>query len=131
MAKNSSLRFVMVTDKTDEIVTVNQQNGFVAKMRQAGLRIPQYFVAATDDYHHGVTSYTQLVAAGCVLGKSDAEIATAVEAMDKRAIEFNEQRRKEIAALGKKGIGSRPGGDHGPPPTAPAPGHSRIPGKPL
>jgi len=134
MAKNPSLRFVMVTDKTDEIVTVNQQSGFVAKMRQAGLRIPQYFVAATDDYHHGVTSYTQLVAAGCILGKSDAEIATAVETLDKRALEFNEQRRKEIAALGKKAIASRPSSDHGPAPaapTAPAASRSRTAGKPI
>ena len=134
MAKNPSLRFVMVTDKTDEIVTVNQQSGFVAKMRQAGLRIPQYFVAATDDYHHGVTSYTQLVAAGCILGKSDAEIATAVETLDKRALEFNEQRRKELAALGKKAIASRPSSDHGsapPAPTAPAASRSRTAGKPI
>jgi hypothetical protein len=130
MAKNPSLRFVMVTDKTDEIVTVNQQSGFVDKMRRAGLRIPQYFVAATDAYHHGVVSYTELVAAGCVLGKSDPDIATAVETLDKRAVEFNEQRRKEIAALGKNGIAARQSGSHGPAPTAPAASHTRAPGKP-
>jgi hypothetical protein len=130
MAKNPSLRFVMVTDKTDEIVTVNQQSGFLDKMRRAGLRIPQYFVAATDPYHHGVVSYTELVAAGCVLGKSDPDIATAVETLDKRAVAFNEQRRKEIAALGKNAIAARQGGGHGPAPTAPAASHSRAPGKP-
>jgi hypothetical protein len=130
MAKNPSLRFVMVTDKTDEIVTVNQQSGFLDKMRRAGLRIPQYFVAATDPYHHGVVSYTGLVAAGCVLGKSDPDIATAVETLDKRAVAFNEQRRKEIAALGKNAIAARQGGGHGPAPTAPAASHSRAPGKP-
>jgi pimeloyl-ACP methyl ester carboxylesterase len=132
MAKNPSLRFVMVADKTDEIVAVNQQSGFVAKMRRAGLHIPQFFVAATDDYHHGVVSYTELVAAGCVLGKSDTEIATAVETMDKRAIEFNELRRKETAALGKTGIASRAGGDHRLTPAAPAAAsHARPPGKPI
>jgi hypothetical protein len=132
MAKNPSLRFVMVTDKTDEIVAVSQQSGFVQKMRRAGLRIPQYFVAATDDYHHGVVSYTRLVAAGCVLGKSDAEIATAVETIDKPAIEFNELRRKEAAALGKTGIASRGGGDHRLAPATPAAAsHARPPSKPI
>src|SRR5258707_15812516 len=76
-------------------------------MSQAGRQSTQYFVKATDDHHHGVVAYTQLVAAGCVLGKSDGEIATAVGTIVKRNSEFNAQRRKEIAALAKNGIVSR------------------------
>src|SRR6266849_7379267 len=84
IAQNRSLRFIMVTDSADRTVPAKQQTPFVEKMRRAGRDIPQYFVTATDDYHHGVFGYTELVPAGCVLGKSDADIATAVGTMVKR-----------------------------------------------
>jgi hypothetical protein len=77
-------------------------------MHRAGRDIRQYFVAATDDYHHGVVGYAQLVAGGCVLGKSDADIATAVSTMVKRNAAFNAQRRKEIALFTKNGAASLP-----------------------
>ena len=51
-------------------------------------------VQATDDHHHGVVPYAQLVVAGCILGKSDAEIASAVSTMTKRNAEFNARRRR-------------------------------------
>jgi hypothetical protein len=107
LASNRAVRILVVTDSADGKVPLKEQKGFVDKMRQAGRQIPQYFVEATDDYHHGVVAYTQLVAAGCALGKSDGEIATAVSTIAKRNSEFNEQRRKEIAALTKNGIASR------------------------
>jgi DNA-binding NarL/FixJ family response regulator len=107
LATNRAVRILVVTDSADGRVPLKEQKGFVDKMRQAGRQIPQYFVEATDDHHHGVVAYTQLVAAGCALGKSDGEIATAVSTIAKRNSEFNEQRRKEIAALTKNGIASR------------------------
>ena len=55
-------------------------------------------VQATDDHHHGVVPYAQLVVAGCILGKSDAEIASAVSTMTKRNAEFNARRQREAAA---------------------------------
>jgi hypothetical protein len=107
LAPNRLVRLFLVTDSADTYVPLKQQKGFVDKMRQAGRQVPQYFVEATDDHHHGVLDYTQLVAAGCVLGKSDGEIATAVNAIVRRNAEFNEQRRKEIAVVAKNGIASR------------------------
>jgi pimeloyl-ACP methyl ester carboxylesterase len=108
IVQNRSVRFFMVTDSADRTVPAKQQTPFAEKMHRAGRDIPQYFVAATDDYHHGVVSYAQLVAGGCVLGKSDADIATAVSTMVKRNAAFNAQRRKEIALFTKNGAASLP-----------------------
>jgi hypothetical protein len=60
--------------------------------------VPQFFVEATDDDHHGVQLYTELVAGGCVLGKSDEDIARAIGTIVKRNAEYNELRRKEANA---------------------------------
>jgi pimeloyl-ACP methyl ester carboxylesterase len=106
IVQNRSVRFFMVTDSADRSVPARQQTPFAEKMHGAGRDIPQYFVAATDDYHHGVVGYTQLVAGGCALGKSDADIATAVSTMIKRNTAFNAQRRKEIALFTKNGAAS-------------------------
>jgi pimeloyl-ACP methyl ester carboxylesterase len=106
IAQNRSVRFIMVTDQADRTVPAKQQASFAEKMHRAGRDIPQYFVTATDDFHHGVVAYTQLVTGGCVLGKSDADIATAVGTMVKRNAAFNTQRRKEIALFTKNGAAS-------------------------
>jgi hypothetical protein len=98
MAKDRLLRPFVITDKTDKRVPMAQQTGFVDKMRAAGRKVPQLFVEATDDEHHGVQRYTELVAGGCVLGKSDEEIARAIGIMVKRDAEYNEMRRKEAGA---------------------------------
>jgi hypothetical protein len=108
IAQRRSLRFIMVTDAADRTVPVRQQTPFAEKMHRAGRDIPQYFVTATDDYHHGVVGYTQLVTGGCVLGRSDADIATAVGTMVKRNADFNAQRRKEIALFSKNSGASAP-----------------------
>jgi hypothetical protein len=97
-AKDRLLRPFVITDKTDKIVPVAQQTGFVDKMRAAGRRVPQFFIEATDDEHHGAQVYTELVAGGCVLGKSDEEIGRAVSIVAKRNAEYNEMRRREAKA---------------------------------
>jgi len=84
IAHNQSVRFIMVTDSADRSAPAKEQTPFAERMHQAGRDIPQYFVIATDDYHHDVVRYTELVAGGCALGKSDADIATAVNTMVKR-----------------------------------------------
>jgi hypothetical protein len=95
MAQNRSLRLLLVTDPADRRVPIAQQTGFADKMRQAGRQIPQFLVEATDEDHHGVVIYSELVVAGCVLGKTDGEIARAVGTIVKRSAEYNERRRKE------------------------------------
>ena len=98
LVQNRALRVILVTDPADKFVPLAQLAGFVAKMRQAGRPVPEFMVQATDDGHHGVVAYAQLVVAGCVLGKSDAEIASAVSTMTKRNAEYNARRQRETAA---------------------------------
>jgi hypothetical protein len=102
IAQNRSLRLLLVTDPEDKRVPIDQQAGFVDKLRQAGRQIPEFFVEATDDDHHGVVIYSELVAAGCVLGKTDGEIARAVSTIVQRSAEYLERRQKETSA--KPGI---------------------------
>ena len=102
LAQNRSLRLLLVTDPADKRVPIALQSGFVDKMRQAGRQVPQFLVEAIDEDHHGVVMYSELVVAGCVLGKTDAEIARAVGTIVKRSAEYNERRQKE--ALAKPGI---------------------------
>jgi hypothetical protein len=97
-AKDPLLRPFVISDKADKRVPIAQQTGFVDKMRAAGRKVPQFFVEATDDERHGVQAYTELVAGGCVLGKSDEEIARALSVIVKRSAEYNELRRKEANA---------------------------------
>jgi hypothetical protein len=98
MAKEALLRPYAVTDKADKRVPVDQQVAFVDRMRKLGHPVPQYFVEATDDLRHGVLSYTELVMAGCVLGRPNEEIGRALDTVIKRSAEYNEHRRKETSA---------------------------------
>jgi hypothetical protein len=125
IAQNRSVRFIMVTDSADRSVPAKDQTPFAEKMHQAGRAIPQYLVTATDDYHHDVVGYTELVTGGCVLGKSDANIARAVGALVKRNGGYSEQRRKEIAFLAQNGIASRPS-DSRPAPNGRTLGRKRL-----
>ena len=97
IAQNRALRILVVTDPTDKKVPLAQQAGFVEKMREAGRSVPEFMVEAIDKDHHGVVVYAQLVIAGCVLGKTDAEIASAVSTIIKRNAEYNARRQKEAS----------------------------------
>ena len=98
IAQNRALRILLVTDPADKTVPLAQQVGFVDKMRQAGRSVPEFMVEATDKEHHGVVAYAQLIIAGCVLGKTDAEIASAVSTIIKRSAEYNARRQKEASS---------------------------------
>jgi hypothetical protein len=102
------MRFFIVTDSEDRSVPAKEQTPFAEEMHRAGRDIPQYFVTATDDYHHGVVRYTELVTGGCALGRSDADIAAAVSTMVKQNAAFDAQRRKEIALFTKNAAASPP-----------------------
>jgi hypothetical protein len=98
LAKNRSIKVSLVTDKADKRVPVAQQSSFVDRLRRAGRQVPQYFVETTDELHHGVLPYTELVTAGCVLDRPEEEISRALATLDKRSAEYNERRRKETGA---------------------------------
>jgi hypothetical protein len=104
LAQNRALRVLLVTDPADKRVPIAMQAAFADKMRQAGRQVPEFMVEATDEEHHGVVAYSELVAAGCVLGKSDQDIARAVNTIVRRSAEYNERRQKEATA--KSGIGA-------------------------
>jgi hypothetical protein len=108
IAQNRALRFIVLTDPADRNVPIGQQTPFVEKVGQTGGGIAQYFVPAIDEYHHGVIEYAELVAAGCVLGRSDAEIAAAVAAMAKPSAAYNELRRREAALFSKPKVAAQP-----------------------
>jgi len=96
--QNRALRVMLITDPADKFVPLAQQAGFVEKMRQAGRPVPEFMVQAVDNGHHGVVEYSRLVVAGCVLGKTDADIASAVSTLIKRSAEFKARREREISA---------------------------------
>jgi len=98
VAQNPSVRLYLVTDKSDKRVPVAQQTGFVDKLRRAGRQVPQFFVEATDDLRHGVLAYTELVTAGCGLGRREKAIARPLATLIKRNAETNDRRRKEAGA---------------------------------
>jgi hypothetical protein len=101
VVQNRTLRPILVSDKADKQVPIAQQSGYVDRLRKAGRVIPQLFVEApeiTDAKHHGVVVYTQLVTAGCVLGRSDEEIARAVSTLTARNVEYNQRRHLEASA---------------------------------
>jgi hypothetical protein len=75
IARVSTARILLVTDRTDKLVSAEQQIGFVRKLRRAGGQAGQFFVRATDRWHHGVARYASLAAAECIRGASDDEIS--------------------------------------------------------
>jgi hypothetical protein len=96
VAQNRGLRILLATDPADKKVPIAQQAGFVDRMRQLGRSVPEFMVQATDENHHGVVVYSRLIVAGCVLGKTDAEIASAVSTLVRRNAEYNARRQKEV-----------------------------------
>jgi len=94
-AKDRLLRPYVISDKADKRVPLAQQTGFVDRMRR---QVPQFFVEATDEEHHGVQLYTEVVTGGCVLGKSDEEIVRALNPIIKRNADISERNKREAKA---------------------------------
>lgn len=72
--RNRPGRILVISDPQDRTVPVESQSAFVRALQQAGYGAEQFFVAAMDDNHHGVTAYASLALAGCIQGKSRDEI---------------------------------------------------------
>jgi pimeloyl-ACP methyl ester carboxylesterase len=81
VVRNLSIRPLLVTDKEDKRVPAADQTAFVDRLRKAGRVVPEFFVEATDELHHGVVSYDQLIMGLYTLGKSDEVIARVVRTM--------------------------------------------------
>jgi pimeloyl-ACP methyl ester carboxylesterase len=99
LAQNRALRMMVISDPNDQQVpTASQQTPMVQTLRQAGHVVPQLFVEATDPKHHGVLDYGAIAMGGCVLGRSDADIARAIGTLVRRNAETNLRLQDEARA---------------------------------
>ena len=104
LRKHPGMRFFFVTDPEDTKATARTQDKFIQLFRQAGGQAEQLVVIATDENRHDVLAYTRLAMAGCVLGKSNADIARAVGTIINRNTEFAERRKEEARAKGAAAV---------------------------
>jgi pimeloyl-ACP methyl ester carboxylesterase len=97
--QNRALRMMVVSDPDDQQVpTAREQTPMVQALRQAGYVVPHLLVEATDPKHHGVMDYGAIAMGGCVLGRSDAEIAQAVGTLNRRNADINRRLQDEARA---------------------------------
>jgi pimeloyl-ACP methyl ester carboxylesterase len=116
LAQNGALRIMMITDPADlQVPAAQLQTPMVHSLRQAGRAVPQLLVEATDPRHHGVVEYGVIAMAGCVLGRSDADIAQAVGTLVRRNADTNRRQQDEerVKSMPKTALGAvarQPGG---------------------
>lgn len=99
LAQNRALRMMVISDPNDQQVpTASQQTPMVQALRQAGYVVPHLLVEATDPKHHGVLDYGAIAMGGCVLGRSDADIAQAISTLVRRNADTNRRLQDEERA---------------------------------
>jgi hypothetical protein len=100
LAQDRALRMMVISDPNDQQVpAATEQTPMVQSLRQAGYVVPQLLVEATDPKHHAVADYGAVAMGGCVLGRSDADIAQAIGTLVRRNADIN--RRQQDEALAK------------------------------
>jgi hypothetical protein len=108
LVQNRAERLMVITDPADQQVPpAEQQNPIVARLRQAGRPVPQLLVESTDANHHGVLPYAQLAMAGCVLGRTDQDIARAIDTIKRRNAETNQIERDKAKYRAASGASAR------------------------
>ncbi|MBA2397494.1 MAG: hypothetical protein H0V72_02115 [Bradyrhizobium sp.] len=99
LAQNRALRMMVISDPNDQQVpTATQQTPMVQALRQAGYVVPHLLVEATDPKHHGVIDYGAIAMGGCVLGRSDADVAQAIGTLVRRNADINRRLQDEARA---------------------------------
>ena len=99
LAQNRALRMMVISDPNDQQVpTAAQQTPMVQALRQAGYVVPHLLVEATDPKHHGVLDYGAIAMGGCALGRSDTEIAQAINTLLRRNADTNRRLQDEARA---------------------------------
>jgi pimeloyl-ACP methyl ester carboxylesterase len=99
LAQNRALRMMVISDPNDQQVpATNEQAPMVQSLRQAGHMVPYLLVEATDPKHHGVLDYSAIAMGGCVLGRSDADIARAIDTLVRRNADTNQRLQDEARA---------------------------------
>jgi len=99
LAQNRALRMMVISDPNDQQVrTAGEQTPMVQSLRQAGGMVPHLLVEATDPKHHGVLDYGTIAMGGCVLERSDADIARAIDTLVRRNADTNRRLQDEARA---------------------------------
>ena len=99
LAQNRALRMMVISDPHDQQVpAAAQQTPMVQTLRQAGYVVPHFLVEATDPKRHGVIDYGAIAMGGCVLGRSDADIARAIGTLVRRNADTNRRLQDEARA---------------------------------
>ena len=99
LAQNRALRMMVISDPNDQTVpTAAQQTPMVQTLRQAGYVVPHLLVEATDPKRHSVIDYGAVAMGGCVLGRTDTEIARATDTLIRRNAEINRRLQDEARA---------------------------------
>jgi hypothetical protein len=78
IVRTSRAKIMVVTDPNDQRVTREHQDPFVKSLQKAGRQVDQFYVAAKDPLHHGVSKFAQTVTRECLRGSSHDEIARAL-----------------------------------------------------
>ena len=91
LARNRDLRIIVISDPNDQTVPVaTHQTPMVNRMREEGHKVLHLFVEATDPkHHHALLSYGTIAMGGCTRGKSDDEIARAIDTVVSRKEAIN------------------------------------------
>jgi hypothetical protein len=96
LAHNHAMRIFVVTDPKDQQAPpATEQNPFLERMKQALRIVPQFLVQSTATNHHDVLEYTQLVMAGCVLGRRDPDLRVAAATIIRRNTATIKRREEE------------------------------------
>jgi pimeloyl-ACP methyl ester carboxylesterase len=99
LGQNRGLRMMVISDPNDQQVpTATQQTPMVQTLRQAGHTVPHLLVEATDPKRHSVVEYAAVAMGGCVLGRSDMEIAQAIGTVIRRNADTNRRQQDEARA---------------------------------
>lgn len=125
IARLLSTRIIVVTDPNDQTVPMRMQAAFVQAVRQAGGRVEQFMVEATDEHHHAVAVYTRFVVAGCVRGMDYQQIAAGVARLQERHVAAARERKQRHAGGPTPAYPGRPAGP------VPAPAPRMAPSQPV
>jgi pimeloyl-ACP methyl ester carboxylesterase len=99
LGQNRALRIMVISDPNDQQVpTAAQQTPMVQTLKQAGYTVPHLLVEATDPKRHSVVDYGAVAMGGCVLGRSDTEIALAIGTLGRRNADTNRRLQDEARA---------------------------------
>jgi pimeloyl-ACP methyl ester carboxylesterase len=95
IARNRSLRVLVVTDPEDTIVPRKYQDPFVPALIKAGGHARQFYVRLNNPPHHGVQVYSFFVAGACAQDRSDGQIEGGLKRIEARLLAKRPKRERQ------------------------------------